>query len=149
MGDMIIQRGDIVVVADGQKALFLVNAGDTANLELQVLREMEQDNPPTRDQGTARPGRLNDASFLGHRSAVEETDWHRVAKERFAREIADRIHAMVQAGKCERLIIAAAPRILGELRKAYHRDVENCIVAEIDKDLTKHPVDEIEKLLAG
>lgn len=149
MGDMIIQRGDIVVVADGEKALFLVNAGGARNVELQVLREMGQDNPPTRDQGVARPGRLNDASFLGHRSAVEETDWHRVAKERFAREIADRIHAMVRTGKCERLIVAAAPRILGDLRKAYHKDVESRIVAEIDKDLTKHPVDDIEKLLAG
>ncbi len=147
MGDMIIRNGDVIVVADGEKALFLVNRGDTVNPDLRVMREMEQENPPTRDQGEGRPGRLNDASF-GHKSAVEETDWHRVAKERFAREIADRMHALVQAGKIDRLIVAAAPRVLGEMRKAMHRDVESRVIAEIDKDLTKHPVDKIGKLLA-
>jgi protein required for attachment to host cells len=43
----------------------------------------------------------------------------------------------------------APPRTLAELRLAFHPDVKACIVAEVNKDLTKHPVDEIEKHLTG
>jgi protein required for attachment to host cells len=35
------------------------------------------------------------------------------------------------------------------LRHAFHADVKSRIVAEIDKDLTKHPIGEIEKHLVG
>jgi protein required for attachment to host cells len=41
----------------------------------------------------------------------------------------------------------APPRTLADLRKAFHADVKKRIVAEIDRDLTKHPVDQIEKHL--
>ena len=42
------------------------------------------------------------------------------------------------------LVIAAPPRTLADLRRALHADVRKRIVAEVGKDLTKHPVHEIE-----
>jgi protein required for attachment to host cells len=39
--------------------------------------------------------------------------------------------------------------IMGELRKSFSGSVEGRIVAEVAKDLTGHPVPEIEKLLFG
>jgi protein required for attachment to host cells len=137
-----------VVVMDGEKALFLRNEGDEKFVNLQVFREFEQDNPPTREQGTARPGRMNDS--LGRKSAVEETDWHRVAEDRFAEEIADRLYRQVHKGNFGELVLAAPPKLLGTLRKRLHKEVRDRIVAEIGKDLTGHPVGEIEKIvLAG
>ena len=50
--------------------------------------------------------------------------------------------------KVKALVVVAPPKTLAELRKAFHSDVKNRIVAEIDKDLTKQPVYEIEKHLA-
>ena len=41
--------------------------------------------------------------------------------------------------------MVAPPRTLAELRHVFHADVKKRIIAEIDKDLTKHPVWEIEK----
>lgn len=46
-----------------------------------------------------------------------------------------------------KLIVAAPPRAPAELRQLFHADVKKRIIAEIDKDLTKHPVAEIEKHL--
>jgi protein required for attachment to host cells len=46
------------------------------------------------------------------------------------------------------LIIAAPPRTLADLRHAFHDDVKDRIIAEIDKDFTKQPLNEIEKHLA-
>jgi protein required for attachment to host cells len=42
------------------------------------------------------------------------------------------------------LIIVAPPRALVDLRRAFHKDVKERIVAEVGKDLTNHPVAEIE-----
>ena len=135
-----------VLVADGEKALFLRNEGDADYPHLQVVRLMHEDNPPTRQQGTDRPGRSHD-STTQHRSAVQETDWHRIAKERFADEIAERLYHMAHRGDYERLVIAAPPLVLGEIRQKMHKEVADRVEAEISKTLTGHPVDKIEEIL--
>ncbi len=55
-----IRTGDRIVLADGEKALFLVNDGDEDFPNFNVVRKEIQDNPPTREQGTDSPGRFND-----------------------------------------------------------------------------------------
>ena len=66
-----------VLVADGAYALVLRNDGDGVFPNLRLERAYEQDNPATRDQGSDKPGRTNDSQ--GRRSAMEATDWERVA----------------------------------------------------------------------
>ena len=70
-------------------------------------------------------------------------------KERFAKRVASALEHMVRREKVKAIIIVAPPRTLAELRNALHADVKSRIVAEIDKDLTKLPVGEIEKHLVG
>jgi protein required for attachment to host cells len=107
---------------------------------------MHDDNPATREQGTDRPGRLSDAGE-NHRSAVEETDWHRIEKERFAKEISERLYKLAHRNKFKQLVIVAPPVVLGEMRKELHKEVESRVVAEVSKTLTNHTVDEMEKIL--
>ena len=135
-----------VIVADGEKALFLRNEGDEKYPNLEVFREMRDDNPPTQDQGSDRPGRFNDGPSP-HKSAVEETDWHRIEKERFAREIAERLYKAAHRGDFERLVIVAPPLVIGEMRKELHKEVEQRLVGEVPKTLTNHTIVEIEKIL--
>ena len=76
-----ISHNALVLIGDGQKALFLRNKGTAHQVKLEVEQILEQDNPATREQGTDRPGR-SVASVGTARSAVEEVDWHHIAKER-------------------------------------------------------------------
>lgn len=135
-----------VLVADGEKALFLRNEGDAEYPNLQVVREMHDDNPSTRDQGTDRPGRMSDAGN-GHHSAVQETDWHRIEKERFAHEIAGRLYKMAHRGDYQKIVLVAPPAVLGDMRKELHKEVQSRVSGEVAKELTNHRVDEIEKLI--
>ncbi|WP_157016276.1 baeRF12 domain-containing protein [Mesorhizobium xinjiangense] len=135
-----------VVVADGEKALFLRNAGTALNPQLEVVRQVSQENPPTHEQGTDRPGRLNDAAFA-HRSAVADTDWHRIAKERFADEIADRLYKLAQNGSFDHFVLVAQPHVLGAIRKKMHKSVLCRIKTEVPKTLTNHTLAEIERNL--
>jgi len=45
-------------------------------------------------------------------------------------------------------VIIAAPRTLGEMRKGYHKSLSDVLIGELDKDLTGHSVQDIEKALA-
>jgi protein required for attachment to host cells len=129
-----------VLVADGEKALFLRNAGDAARPNLQVERKKKQ--------GASRPGRFNDGPSV-HRSAVGDTDWHQLARERFADDLAEMLYQRAHEGAFERIILVAAPDILGELRARMHKEVADRVVGEIPKTLTNHPVERIEKLLVA
>src|SRR5258708_40252693 len=55
-GPDIIPHNSLVLVGDGQKALFLRNRGSALDVDLVVEQILEQDNPATREQGTDRPG---------------------------------------------------------------------------------------------
>ena len=147
-GKIELRHDGWIVVADGDKALFLVNEGDEKYPNLKVFREEEQDNPPNREQGTSRPGRFNDGPNV-HRSSVDDTDWHELAKENFARQIADILYRQAHKQRFSQIILVAAPAVLGEVRKELHKEVAERVIAEIDKDLTNHPVHEIEKLVLG
>lgn len=149
MSDIRLKNDGWIVVADGAKALFLRNVGDALYPNLEVFREESQDNPPTREQGTSRPGRMRD-SISPHNSAMETTDWHQLAEDRFAKDLAAILYRQAHGGRFEELVLVAAPSVLGELRKELHKEVTDRIIAEIPKDLTNHPVDQIGRLvLAG
>lgn len=134
-----------VVVGDGRKALVLRNRGDEVWPNLQVEHVFQAPpNPPTREQGADKPPR---AIFKGRRSAIEQTDWHELAENRFADEVRGALARAHRQAPISKLIIVAPPRVLGELRKVLTDELKRLIVAEIDKDLTKHPVSEIERHL--
>jgi protein required for attachment to host cells len=144
----LISHNALVLIGDGQKALFLRNKGTAHQVRLEVEQIMAQDNPATRDQGTDRPGRS--VSTVGTaRSAVEEVDWHHIAKERFAGEIAEALYRHAHDNRFDKLVVIAPAKILGSLRKAFHAEVTDRIVGEISKELTSHPILQIEKLIAA
>ena len=143
-----IPHDGYVFVGDGRKALLLRNEGDAQYPNLKTERVFAHDNPPTREQGTDKPGRSY-ASVGGRRSAMEQADWHEIEEQRFARDIADKLQVLVRERSIEALVIAAPPKILAELRKSMHQEVEKRVIAEIDKDFTNQPVHEIEKLLTA
>jgi protein required for attachment to host cells len=144
----LVRRGDWVVVCDGKKALLFENVGDTKVLKLKTREVHEQPDAKTSEQGTDKPGRSIN-SIDSRRSAVEQTDWHDQEEERFLQRLASRLDAEVNAGNAKSVIMVAPPRALGVLRQAYSQNLRNVLRAEIDKDLVRMPVDEIERRLAA
>jgi protein required for attachment to host cells len=68
-----------------------------------------------------------------------------VAEDRFIQRLAADMAADLSAGAYEKLVVVAPPIALGTLRKAMSAAVLGTITCEIGKDLTKHPVADIEK----
>ena len=148
MSGLSIREGEWVVVCDGAKALVLQNAGDAKFPNLKMIEVLEQKDLATHELGADKPGRS--FSSVGHgRSSVTQTDWHDQAEQQFLTGLAHRLDAAVAAGKAKSLIVIAPPRALGMLRPAYSHALKGVLRAELDKDLVKMPVHEIEKHLSA
>src|SRR3954468_7447203 len=135
----LISHNALVLIGDGQKALFLRNKGTAHQVKLEVEQVLEQDNPATREQGTDRPGR-SIGSVGTARSAMEQADWHYIAEERFAGAIAEVLYRLAHGNRFDKLIVVAPAKVLGNLRQAFHAEVSDRIVGEIPKELTSHPI---------
>jgi len=148
MAKMKIAEGAWVVVCDGAKALVLENAGDEKFPNLRAREVLEEPHAPTHEQGTDAPGRAH--SSVGHgRSAMEQTDWHEQAERQFLGKLMAQLDAAVTAGQVKSLVMIAPPRALGVIRQSYSPQVRGVVQREVDKDLVKMPVYEIEKYLTA
>ncbi len=143
---MILPHKTEICVADGRKFLLLVNVGDTVHPDLQVIREVAQDNPKTTEQGSDRPGRMFESDNV-RSSAYDETDFHQVSEDRFAAEMTDVLNRRAMEKRFEKLVIIAPPATLGEMRRHYHKNVLDRLVAEIGKEATNLPSDEIVRMI--
>jgi len=142
-----LKHGAWIAIADGAKALVLRNIGeaDAPNLKLvEVFTNAEAGR--TSDMGTDRPGRTHQSSTGGHTS-LAQTDWHEIGEHRFAVTFAETLERHCEAGDFSHLVIVAPPRTLADLRGHYSKRVKDAIIAEIDKDLTNHPLHKIERIL--
>lgn len=137
-----------VIVADGEKAMILRHDDPGGAPILSVVSEMETDNPPTHEQGADRPGRTF-SSTSPARAAYADADWHDLAKDDFARAFMDRLNAAALARRFDEAIIVAPPATLGRLRPHYGASLKDRLKTEIVSDLTNHPVEEIERHVAG
>ena len=145
---MRVPHNSFVVVADGKKSLFFRNEGDGDFPNLIVEHKDGHADLEDRELKSDAPGRAQ--SSVGHsRSAYQETDYHQLEEDKFAAETADLLRQRALRNDYESLIVVAPPRTLGALRKHYHKEVEKRIAGEIAKDLTGHPVAEIEKIISA
>lgn len=133
---MQLARGTTVAVADGEKFVLFRNSGDEVH-------------PALAPVATADVGTDNKGSGGRHHSSAANPDDSQIAEDGFAAGTAALLNRQVLAGKITHLLVIAAPRTLGELRKHYHAKLSDVLVGEIHKDLTGHSVKEIEKTIAA
>jgi len=138
---MQIARGTWVMVADGGKMLLFLNEGGATDPVLVTQAHEDIGNPPSRSQGSDKPGRSFSSSD-DRRSSYDETDWHRQAKEGFAARAAAVLDSATMHEKGA-IVVIAPPQTLGELRKHYGPGVASRLRAEIPKDLAGHTTGDI------
>ena len=136
-----------VVVADGERHLLLKNAGVPVKPDLRIISVEERPVQRDSDVGTDRPGRNPGPG--GRRETVEQTDWRRSGKEKFAAELAETLDAAVASGTCPGFVLIADPRTLGALRPRLGGPAKEALLAEISADLVHATVPEIEARIVG
>ena len=133
---MQLSKGAMVAVADGEKLVLFRNSGDESNPTLTA--------PPQAEIGTQNKG-----SGARHHSSSANPDASQQGEDNFAAGTAAYLNREALDGRITELVIIAAPRTLGELRKHYHKKLLTVLVNEISKDLTGHSAHDVEKTIAA
>lgn len=127
-----------ILIADGSKARLLERVGANAALvpaSNKCFSESEA-REPTREIGADRPGRVHESADTTRHAMEPRVDWHRYAKEQFARSVADALEEAVLKKKYEELVLVAPPQTLGDLRASLGQHARSLVTAEVAKDLT-------------
>ncbi|MHB8286755.1 MAG: host attachment family protein [Caulobacteraceae bacterium] len=133
---MQLPQGVTVAVVDGKKFNLFHNTGDQTNPKL-----------------TAQPHTAVDADHkgadAGHSASSANPDGHQADEDGFSFGVANLLNTAVLEGKISQLVVIAAPRTLGELRKHFHPKLTAVLLGEIGKDLTGHSIADVEKTIAA
>ena len=132
---MNLPQNTVVAVADGEKLSLFRNDGDAATVNLTALPD------PAIDSSKISSGARHSSSSANPDDSQQDEDG-------FGAGVTDMLNKQVLEGKIKSLVIVAAPRTLGEMRKGYHKSLSEVLIGELDKDLTGHSVQDIEKALA-
>ncbi|HEX6996198.1 MAG TPA: host attachment protein [Gammaproteobacteria bacterium] len=134
---------DWIVVADKNRCRIFEQANRHGALEEIADLVAPTTRLKNQDINTDRHGRAFDSGGQGRHamgSSVEPVEQEAI---RFAKEVAAKLDSGRQQNSFGKLYVIAEPRFLGYLRQNYSRPLKEMIAAEIDKDWTMQPPDEI------
>jgi protein required for attachment to host cells len=137
----------LVLVTDGRKTLFFRNHGDVNQIDLRTEAHDERQDAKDRELKTDAPGAIGQSAGYSGRVAYEETDFHTLEENRWAKQAAEDVNRRALANDFEALAIIAPPKTLGELRKQLHKEAARRVVCEVPKEMTGHTIPAIEALL--
>lgn len=133
---MKLPKGATVAVVDGEKFNLFRNDGDEAGLNLVAMPHDDGD-------GHHKSGNA------GRHSSAANPDGGQDEEDGFSESVAQYLNKGVLEGRIAHLLVIAAPRTLGALRKQYHDKLSSALLGEIAKDLTGHAVGDVEKAVTA
>lgn len=132
MIEKIVPHNALVVVADGTGARFFRNTGKDGTISLMA-------------EGDLKPVHLLNDGPAGRRppeSTAQETD-----EATFAKQLSKELYRRAHSGDFTALVLIADPQTLGQIRPSLHKEVQDRLVDELGKTLTKASVADIQKAL--
>ncbi|KKB12850.1 hypothetical protein VE25_05275 [Devosia geojensis] len=138
-----------ILIADGSQARVLENTGPGKGLK--QVRGLDFSIPAmqAKDIMADRPGRAFSSVGTGRSAMEPKTDPVEHREAEFCKSMAEMLDKSLQKGAFDRLVIAAAPITLGNIRKALSPQLKKSVMAELDKDLTNIPTAALDKHLDG
>lgn len=125
-----------ILVADGGQAFAVTDAAGARHWSLVPDFAFHNPRHQDRDLGTDGPPRVFRAAGDPARSAMgEPDDMSRRSEATFLADVASALHRRHAEGAFVRLVIAAPPRALGQLREAMPPELSGIVTREIAADL--------------
>ena len=121
----------LVAVVDGENLRLFRNTGQATDIQLKGV-----ENPPLEERVSGSAGRI---------SSEANPDNNTQAEDGHAMSVAEALNTWALKNKFDKLVVIAAPKTMGELRKHWHKEVQSAIIGEITKTLTGASTDDIIK----
>jgi protein required for attachment to host cells len=118
---MLLPHGTVVAIVDGEKLELYRNGGNESTPDLAPLAAPKLDEH-NKDAGARH---LSSSANPGH---LLQEDAHAAA-------VVGWLNQRVASGDIKHLVIVAAPRTLGEMRRRYDKQLEAALIGELHKEL--------------
>ena len=138
-----------VLIADGAQARILEYTGPSKGLVQVEGLKFEDAHLRNREIMSDRPGRAYSSAGYGRSAMEQRTDPADYREAEFLRSVADLLNQKGLEGVFRRLVIAAPPQALGDLRRFLSSATMEKVTAEIPKDLTTVPILHLGKHFEG
>lgn len=138
------QKKTWIIVANGDTARLFDLPGRNASPV--PLTDHVWDAPEVNDYADGQ-GMSHSSVGASQRRMAPRTGPEEMKLDAFARFISDRLAKALMRGEFERLVIAAAPALMGVLRDHLDTAVKATVWIEIDKDFAQLPLDKLAKVL--
>jgi len=131
---MLLPKGTVFAVIDGEKFKLFRNEGAEADPDLQSMPvpELDATNMSSGIRRIPNTGNPSDDQLEEDAHAIAVTEW---------------LNDKAVADELEKLVIIADPRSLGEMRKRYHKKLEEVLICDLDRTLTGATTYEIVKVV--
>lgn len=120
---MLLPHGAVIALVDGDNLELFRNSGNEAQPALSPIE------PPRLDEH-------NRSSGARHHSSSAEPSGHQIDEDAHAAAVASWLNHQVTANVITHLVIIAAPRTLGEMRRYYHERLKAVLICELHKEFT-------------
>lgn len=144
---MLLRKESLVVAVDGTRMSIFKNIGEAFDPELKLIEEYRNPSQRTSQLGTDRPGRAFQ-SKSSRRATYEPTDFQQQEEDDFVIGAARKIEEMASDSR-EGLVLVAAPRALGLIRKNLSPATSARLLAEIPKDFGADDAEPLARMLAN
>ena len=134
-----------IVLANSQKALIYQQHKNRLDLIAEV--EPDKESIPTEAQKTTGHISASQGSVYYTSDPMDRENHH--DDKAFIKSLSEWLKKADQQDAFDKLIVAAAPRTLGDFRDSLSDEVTGKIMAELNKDLINMPKDEFERYLAS
>lgn len=119
---MLLSHAVVIALVDGREFKLYRNVGSEKSPELSPM------DAPRLDERNMNAGARHLSSSANPTGSQLEEDSHAAA-------VTDWLNSQVSERKIHHLVIAAAPRTLGEMRRRYGKPLEAALVGEVHKEL--------------
>lgn len=131
-----------ILIADGGHARVLSHSGPGKPLEGVKGLTFSQDPLSGQEVATGLQGGPGSAGSHGVGNGTHK-DPAGKSEAAFVKGVAEQLGLEFQRGRFNRLVIAAAPQALGDIRQALTPQLKEVVMAELPKDLTNIPSDRL------
>ncbi|WP_312135070.1 host attachment protein [Brevundimonas sp.] len=126
---MILPSNSLVAVVDGEVLRLYRNTGTATEVALSAV-----DTPKLEERVVGSAGRI---------STEANPDNDTQAEDGHAMSVALALNDWALKNRFDKLVVIAAPKTMGELRKHWHKEVEERLLGEITKTLTGATTEDI------
>lgn len=137
----------LVLVADSARARLF-------NCQHEQFQDMKHVTTWHHDEGRLHEGDIivgSKGAVSSNGQSLRETGPSVSATEHeadvFAKELAMKLRDARTANECDKIVLVAAPAFLGKLRDRLDKPTHDIVSHSLDKDLSRHPAEEIAELV--